>query len=108
MTRSRTSKSSRTAKSPPNPQSTAGDLSELSEGRFNRRAILPLELLRDSADHEPPMKKARIDRLSNHRTDLPKIRISFSANEPASLRRAQSLISQTSTDRDDEDVVKVR
>jgi len=53
--------------------------------------------IRDSADQEPPMTRARIDCLSNHRTDLPKIQFSFSAKEPASLRIAQSLISQTST-----------
>ncbi|OJA18150.1 hypothetical protein AZE42_09636 [Rhizopogon vesiculosus] len=58
-------------------------------------------------DEEPPMKKARTDRLSSHCTDLPKLRTSFSAKDPASLRRAQSLVSQTTTDRDDEDVVKL-
>lgn len=99
------SKTLRTAKSLSKVQSTADDPSE---GRFNRRRILPLEHRRDSAELEPPTKAARIDRLSGHRPDLPKIRTCFSAKEPASLRRAQSLVSQTSTDRDDEDIIKVR
>lgn len=83
-------------------QSTVGDLSER---HFNNRGTPPLEDLGEYAEQEPPTKKARIGR---DRPDLPKLRTHFLAKEPASLRRAQSLVSQTSTDRDDEDVVKVR
>ncbi|KAG1728384.1 uncharacterized protein EDB91DRAFT_859195 [Suillus paluster] len=102
--RSRTSKTLRTAKSLSRPHSTVGGPSK---GCLHKRGTLLLEHLGESAEQEPPPKKARIGRLASHRTDLPKIRTAFS-KEPASLRRAQSLISQTSTERDDEDVVKVR
>ncbi|KAG1729443.1 hypothetical protein EDB19DRAFT_2027731 [Suillus lakei] len=81
--RLRTNKTLSTASSLSRPQSTIGDSSA---GRFNKRGTLPLEHSGESAEQEPPTKKAR---------------------EPASLRRAQSLVSQTSTDRDDEDVVKL-
>jgi hypothetical protein len=84
------------------PQSAVGDSSER---HFNNRGTPPLEDLGEYAEQEPPTKKARIGR---DRPDLPKLRTHFLAKEPASLRRAQSLVSQTSTDRDDEDVVKVR
>lgn len=103
--RLRINKALSTAKSLPGPQSIVGDSSE---GHFNNRGTLPLEDLGEYAEQEPPTKKVRICRLASDRPDLPKIRTHFLAKEPASLRRAQSLVSQTSTDRDDEDVVKVR
>lgn len=98
----RTNKTLSTAKSLSRPQSTVGDSSER---RSNNRGTPPLEDLGEYAEQEPPTKKARI---GHDRPDLPKLRTHFLAKEPASLRRAQSLLSQTSTDRDDEDVVKVR
>ncbi|KAG2048537.1 hypothetical protein BDR06DRAFT_771176 [Suillus hirtellus] len=103
--RLRTNKTLSIAKSLPGPQSIVGDSCE---GHFNNRRTLPLEDLGEYAEQEPPTKKIRICRLASDRPDLPKIRTHFLAKEPASLRRAQSLVSQTSTDRDDEDVVKVR
>ncbi|KAG1769955.1 hypothetical protein EV702DRAFT_1281971 [Suillus placidus] len=102
--RLRTNKTLSTAKSLSRPQSTVGDSSE---GRFNNRGTLPLDDLIEHAEQEPPTKKAKTGRLASDRSDLPKIRTRFLAKEPASLRRAQSLVSQTSTDRDDEDVVKL-
>ncbi|KAG2122731.1 hypothetical protein DEU56DRAFT_70855 [Suillus clintonianus] len=103
--RSRINETLSTTKSLSRLQSTIGDSNE---GLFNKCGTLPLEHLGESAEQEHPTKKARIGRLASHRTDLPKIRTQFSAKEPASIRRAQSLVSQTSTDRDDEDVIKVR
>jgi hypothetical protein len=103
--RLRTSKTLKTVKSLSKTKSTECDPSQ---GHFKRRRILPLEHLRDSVEQKPQTKKARIDRPGSHRSDLLKIRTSFSAKGPASLRKAQSLVSQTSTDRDDEAVVKVR
>ncbi|KAG2032937.1 hypothetical protein BDR03DRAFT_729484 [Suillus americanus] len=103
--RLRTNKILSTEKSLSRPQSTVSDSSE---GCFDNQGTSPLEDLGECAEQEPPTKKARIGRLASDRPDLPKIRTRFLAKEPASLRRAQSLVSQTSTDRDDEDVVKVR
>jgi hypothetical protein len=95
----RTNKTLSAEKSLSRPQSTIGDPSER---RSNNRGTPPLENLGEYSEQEPRKKKARIGR------DRPEIRTHFLAKEPASLRRAQSLVSQTSTDRDDEDVVKVR
>jgi hypothetical protein len=103
--RLRASKTLKTVKSLSETKSTECDPSQ---GHFKRRRVLPLEHLRDYVEQKPRTKKARIDRPGSHRSDLLKIRTSFSAKGPASLRRAQSLVSQISTDRDDEAVVKVR
>ncbi|KAG2346280.1 hypothetical protein BDR05DRAFT_74269 [Suillus weaverae] len=105
LNRLRTNKTLGTAKSLSRPQSTVGDSSE---GRFNSCGTLPLDDLVEYVEQEPPTKKAKTGRLASDRSDLINIRTRFLAKEPASLRRAQSLVSQTSTDRDDEDVVKVR
>jgi hypothetical protein len=103
--RLRTNKTSSPAKSLSRPQLPVSDSSE---GCLKNRGIPPLEDPGEYAEREPPTKKARIGHLVNGRSDVPKIRTRFLAKEPASLRRAQSLVSQTSTDRDVEDVVKVR
>jgi len=103
--RSRTNKTWSPAKSLSRPQLPVSDSSE---GCLKNHGILPLEDPGEYVEQEPPTKKARIGHLANGRPDVPKIRTRFLAKEPASLRRAQSLVSQTSTGRDVEDVVKVR
>ncbi|KAG2128396.1 hypothetical protein BD769DRAFT_699075 [Suillus cothurnatus] len=102
--RLRTNKTWSPAKSLSRPQLPVSDSSE---GCLKNRGIPSLEDPGEYVEQEPPTKKARIGHLANGRPDVPKIRTRFLAKEPASLRRAQSLVSQTSTDRDVEDVVKL-
>ncbi|KAG1868381.1 hypothetical protein DFJ58DRAFT_678805 [Suillus subalutaceus] len=100
----RTNQTLSTEKSLSRSQSIVGNSSE---GRFHNYGTLPLEDLGENVEEEPPTKRARTGYLASDRPDLLKIRTHFLAKEPASLRRAQSLVSQTSTDRDDEGVVKL-